>query len=105
MKIICFGIWTGVLLTATALLNACSTDRPQQNTSDKAEARSEVAATDLPAAIAFMQPQTTYTDLAELRHYSAYNAFRSLSNASSGGSGNAEEALTATREQFCFGKQ
>lgn len=105
MKIICFGIWTSALLTATALLNGCSTDRLQQNTSGKVEARSDVAATDLPAGIAFMQPQTTYTDLAELRHYSAYNAFRALSNASSGGSGNAEETSNAAKEQSCFGKQ
>lgn len=102
---ICFGIWTSVLLTATALLNACSTDRPQQNASGRAEAGSDLAATDLPAGIAFMQPQTTYTDLAELRHYSAYNAFRALSNTSSGSSGNTEETSTVTKEQSCFGKQ
>ena len=105
MKTICFGIWTSVLLTATALLNACSSDRSQQSASGKIEAGSNTAAPDLPAAMTFMQPQSNYTDLAELRHYSAYNAFRSAPSASSGGSGNAEETSTATDTQSCFGNQ
>ena len=105
MKMIGFGIGASMLLATTALLNACSTDCFQQKVSGRTESSSDAPAPDLPAAISIMQSQTIYTDLVELRHYSAYNAFRALLNPSSSGSGSAEETSATTGNNSCFGNQ
>ena len=82
----CPGI-RAAMLCVVLVLSACSARRVAE---EMPNASAEGQATpDLPAAMSLMQPHAIYTDLTELRHYSAYNAFHStMSSGSSNAASN-----------------
>ena len=91
------GIRGTAMLCVMFVLSACGLQRVADTASSAAP--EELAPPDLPAAMTLMQPQEAYTDLAELRHFSAYNAFHAMK--SSGSSGSAASDAPAA----CFGNQ
>ena len=72
MKTPGLGIRGTAMLCIMLVLSACGLQRVGDAASPASP--EELAPPDLPAAMTLMQPHEAYTDLAELRHFSAYNA-------------------------------